>query len=109
MESWTNGRIQLAPWQAIPQQMAALGLTDADGMTQVWFVDRDGELTGGAEAVNRALRYSYWLRPFTYLYPLAGIKQLQDWVYRWVAQNRYRLPGSTSQCDLPSKEGKSNQ
>lgn len=104
MQSWTNGRIQLEPWQAIPQQMAALGLTDTDGMRQVWFVDGGGELTGGAEAVNRALRYCYWLRPFTYLYPLSGIKQLQDWVYRWVAQNRYRLPGSTPQCDLPSKE-----
>jgi predicted DCC family thiol-disulfide oxidoreductase YuxK len=117
VKSWTNGhfdklnagRIQIQPWQAIPEQMAALGLTDADGMTQVWFVDSSKDLTGGAEAINRALRYCYWLRPFTTFYSLPGIKQLQDWVYRWVAQNRYRLPGSTPQCKLPSKEVKSNQ
>ena len=84
--------------------MAALGLTDEDGLKQAWFADAKGQLSGGAEAINRALRYCWWLRPFTYLYPLPGIRQLQDWVYRWVAENRYRLPGSTPQCALPTPE-----
>lgn len=84
--------------------MSALGLTDEDGMTQVWFVNADGHLTGGAEAVNRMMQYCWWIRPFTYLYFLPGIRQLQDWAYRWVAENRYRLPGSTAQCALPSEE-----
>ena len=100
MESWTNGHVKPQPWQAIPEQMAALGLTDEDGLTQVWFVSANGRLSGGAEAINRAMRYCWWLRPFTYLYFLHGIRQLQDWVYRWVARNRYRLPGSTAQCAL---------
>jgi predicted DCC family thiol-disulfide oxidoreductase YuxK len=109
VESWTNGRIELKPWQAIPEQMAALGLTDEDGLTQAWFVDANGRLFGGAEAINRALRYCGWLRPFTYLYPLPGMRQLQDWAYRWVAANRYRLPGSTPQCALPVEEVKSDK
>ncbi len=84
--------------------MAALRLTETDGMTQVWFVDANRQLTGGAEAINQALHYSYWLRPFTIFYPLPGIRQIQDWLYRWVAQNRYRLPGSTSQCAVKPKK-----
>ncbi|MCA9897396.1 MAG: DUF393 domain-containing protein [Ardenticatenaceae bacterium] len=106
MESWTNGRINLQPWQAIPEIMATLGLTAEDGLTQVWFVDGNGRLTGGAAAINQSLRYCWWLRQFTILYPLPGIRHLQDWVYRWVANNRYRLPGSTPQCALPVNEVK---
>jgi predicted DCC family thiol-disulfide oxidoreductase YuxK len=104
VKSWTNGRITTKPWQTIPEEMTTLSLTDEDGMTQVWFVDANGRLSGGAEATNRALRHCWWLRSFTYLYFLPGIRQLQDWVYGWVAQNRYRLPGSTAQCALPPKK-----
>lgn len=89
--------------------MAALGLSDEDGMAKAWFVDAAGQLTGGAEAINRSLRYCWWLRPFTYLYPLPGIRQLQDRAYRWVADNRYRLPGSTPQCALPEQDVKSEK
>jgi predicted DCC family thiol-disulfide oxidoreductase YuxK len=95
---WTKGRIAVEPWQAIPDVMAAQGLTAEDGLTQAWFVHEDGRLTGGAAAVNDALRYVWWARPFTFLYHLPGLKQLEDWLYVWVANNRYRLPGSTNQC-----------
>jgi predicted DCC family thiol-disulfide oxidoreductase YuxK len=108
VESWTRGNIDLQPWQAIPETMSALGLTDEDGLTQAWFVDKNGRLTGGAAAINQALRYCWWLRPFTYLYPLPGIRQLQDWVYRWIAKNRYRLPGSTPQCAIPNENDQSS-
>ena len=77
-------------------------------MRQAWFVDANDQLTGGAGAINRSLRYCWWLRPFTYLYFLPGICQLQDWVYHWVANNRYRLPGSTPQCEIPA-QGKATE
>ena len=83
--------------------MAALGLTDEDGLTQVWFVDENGRLTGGAEAVNEVMKYVWWLRPFAHLYHIPGLKQLQDHAYRWVANNRYRLPGSTAACTIEPK------
>lgn len=82
-------------------QLPRYGLTPEDGMAQVWFIDKDGSVTGGAEASNRILRYVWWLAPFTYLYFLPGIRQLQNVAYRWVANNRYRLPGSTDACKIP--------
>lgn len=72
-------------------------------MTQVWFVSPDGRLRGGAAAVNGALAYVWWARPLTWLYPLPGIKQLQERVYRWVTVNRHRLPGGSAQCRLDDK------
>jgi predicted DCC family thiol-disulfide oxidoreductase YuxK len=104
VQAWTSDRISTQPWQHIPQQLAALGLTDEDGMTQVWFVDENGRLTGGAEAVNEVMKRVWWLRAFTFLYKLPGLKQLQSHAYRWVANNRYRLPGGTAACVI-EKEG----
>jgi predicted DCC family thiol-disulfide oxidoreductase YuxK len=98
-----NGRILTQPWQAIPQQMMALGLTDEDGLRQVWFVDENGRLTGGAEAVNGVMKAIWWLRPLAHLYHIPGLKQLQDYAYRWVANNRYRLPGGTAECAIEQK------
>jgi len=78
--------------------MTEFSLTEADGMEQVWFVDGDGRLSGGAAAVNAALKKVWWIRPFAYFYRLPGIKQIQDRVYRWVAANRHRLPGGAPEC-----------
>jgi predicted DCC family thiol-disulfide oxidoreductase YuxK len=100
VQTWTKNQIDLKGWQFIPDQMAALGLTAEDGMYQAWFVDAHGRLTGGAEAINQALRYVWWAKPFSYLYPLPGIRQLEDYAYRWVANNRHRLPGSTDACAI---------
>lgn len=68
-------------------------------MRQAWYVSADSQhLSGGAEAINDTLRHVWYLWPFTWLYYLPGIRQLQDRVYRWIADNRYRLPGSTDAC-----------
>jgi predicted DCC family thiol-disulfide oxidoreductase YuxK len=80
--------------------MATHALTAEDGMAKAWFLDENGNLTGGAEAINQAMRFCWWAKPLTYLYYLSGIRQLQDWLYQWVADNRYRLPGSTSSCKI---------
>ncbi len=100
MQTLTNDRIPIQPWQHVPQQMTELSLTDEDGLTQVWFVDENGRLTGGAEAVNEVMKYVWWLRPLAYLYHIPGLKQLQNHAYRWVADNRYRLPGGTAACTI---------
>ena len=100
MEVWTNGRVERQPWQQIPERLASLGLNTEDAMAQVWFVTAGGRLYGGAAAVNEALRLVWWARPLTYLYRLPGIRQLEDKVYRWVAANRYRLPGGTASCAI---------
>lgn len=101
MQTWSKSRVAIRPWQAIPDVMAQWGLTDEDGMTQAWFIAADGRLFGGAEAINRAMRLVWWARPFTWLYVIPGLRQLENWAYRWVAANRYRLPGSTPSCEMP--------
>ncbi|MFZ0547061.1 MAG: DUF393 domain-containing protein [Candidatus Promineifilaceae bacterium] len=99
VEAWTNGRVTIRPWQRSLSLMAEYGLTAEDGMTQVWYINND-IVSGGASAVNDAMRLVWWARPFTYLYHLPGIRQLEDRVYRWVANNRYRMPGSTASCNV---------
>lgn len=100
MQTWTKDNVDIKGWQFIPDEMAQLGLTAEDGMTQVWFVAADGYLTGGAEAVNRTMRHVWWAWPFTWLYFVPGIRQIQDFVYRWVAKNRHKMPGSTDACEI---------
>jgi predicted DCC family thiol-disulfide oxidoreductase YuxK len=73
-------------------------------MRQVWFVDENGRLTGGAEAVNEVMKRVWWLRPLAYLYQIPGLKQLENRAYRWVAHNRYWLPGGSAACAI-EKEG----
>lgn len=106
METWTKGQIELKGWQFIPERMAELGLTAVDGLSKAWFVDQHGRLTGGAEAINQALRTVWWAKPFTYLYYVPGIRQLQDRAYQWIADNRHRLPGSTEACAVPPPKDK---
>lgn len=103
VETLVGNRTAIEPWQKIPDQMTDLGLTAEDGMTKVWFVAADGTLYGGAEAINHCLRLVWWLKPLTYLYAIPGIRQLEDRAYQWIADNRYKLPGSTAACaiDLP--------
>jgi predicted DCC family thiol-disulfide oxidoreductase YuxK len=103
VQTLTKNQVNAQPSYAIPNVWQDLGLSLDDVLTQVWFVAANGRLLGGAAAVNAALSYCWWLRPFTSLYPIPGIRQLQDAAYRWVANNRYRLPGSTPQCKLPTQ------
>jgi predicted DCC family thiol-disulfide oxidoreductase YuxK len=82
--------------------MAEYGLTAEQTMTQVWYIDGSA-LSGGAAAINDALRLVWWAKPFTHLYRLPGIRPLQDRLYRWVADNRHRMPGSTADCEIEPK------
>lgn len=101
VEPWLAGAVEVRAWQGIPDRLAQLGLSAEDAMTQLWYASPNGLLSGGAAAVNAALHWVWWLRPLTWLYRLPGLARLEEWVYRWVAANRYRLPGSTPSCDVP--------
>jgi predicted DCC family thiol-disulfide oxidoreductase YuxK len=100
VEAWGKGRIEVQPWQMIPTRLAAAGLTAEDGMYQVWTVAPDGTVLGGPAAVNAALALIWWARPLTWLYRLPGMPWLENKVYRWVANNRYRMPGGTAECSI---------
>lgn len=86
--------------------MDRLGLTIDDVMSKAWYVSADfTRLTGGAEAINDTIRHAWYLYPVSYLYYMPGMRQLQDRIYQWVADNRYRLPGSTAACAINLDHG----
>ena len=99
VETWTSGQVDARPWQSFPEQMEAAGLTADDTRREAWLITPEGETLGGAAAVNGALRYVWWARPFSWLYELPGLRQIEDAVYRWVARNRGRFPGVTPACE----------
>ena len=81
--------------------MEALGLSVDDVLSKAWYVSADSShLSGGAEAINDTIRHVWYLRPISYLYYLPGMRQLQDRIYQWIADNRYKLPGSTAACAI---------
>lgn len=87
------------PWQS--QDLTALGLTEAQLVEEAVFVE-EGTSYGGAQAVAHALIAvgGVWAvlgRVLT----LPGIRWVAGMVYRFVARNRYRLPGST--CTVPPR------
>ena len=102
VEAWRNCRITVTPWQEIPDKMHELGLTDKEGMEQVWFVADTGRLTGGAAAVNAVLSTIWWAWPFSWLYNLRFMQPIENKIFRWVADNRHRLPGGTPLCTTES-------
>ncbi|RDH79401.1 DUF393 domain-containing protein [Mycolicibacterium moriokaense] len=68
-------------------------------MEQLWWLDGSGEVYGGAEAANAAVSAALGTRLPLLLYRLPGMRSAQDAVYRWVADHRYRFPGTTPYCE----------
>jgi len=99
VETWTAGEVTTKPWQTFPEHMLAAGLTAEETEREAWLITPQGEVLGGAAAVNGALKYAWWARPLTWLYAVPGLRQMEDAVYRWVARNRHRFPGVTPACE----------
>jgi predicted DCC family thiol-disulfide oxidoreductase YuxK len=71
-----------------------LGLTRADLDAAAWWVERDGTLLRGHDAVARTLRTSRWL-PVRLLGRLVGSRAAAPGArraYAWVAAHRSRFP-----------------
>ena len=96
---WTAEAVEIQPWQVFHPRMVEAGLVAADGKRQAWFIAPDGQVHGGAGAINEALKYVWWLKPVAYLYAIPGLKQIEDWLYRWVARNRSHFPGVVPGCE----------
>ena len=93
---------RIQPWQR--SDLADLGLTQEQCETAVQLIEGN-RLTSAHVAVARGLIYGRrgWA-VLGYLLLVPGIKQIAGVVYRWVAKNRDRMPGGTTECALPQSE-----
>ena len=96
-------RARLVPWQE--EDLAALGTTEARAREEVLLVTADRRVHGGAAAVAELLRHARgpW-RAAGSIMAAPVVRTLAAWVYRWVAANRYRLPGAIPACQLPAHQ-----
>ena len=97
------GLDHVEPWQFV--DLDELGLTRAECEASVQWVTGDGDHCAAEFAVIAALRQAggAWA-VLGRAMALPGIRQLAGVVYRLVAQYRYKLPGGTPACGLPSDE-----
>jgi predicted DCC family thiol-disulfide oxidoreductase YuxK len=76
-----------------------LGIQPSQLLESVRWLDSSGAVYSGAEAANAALSVALGTRLPLMIYRLPGIRSLQEAVYRWVADHRYRFPGTTPYCE----------
>jgi predicted DCC family thiol-disulfide oxidoreductase YuxK len=96
-------RAEIVAWQLT--DLGALGLTKETASAAVQWVDVDGTLCSGHEAVAAALSSagSIWaLTGRALLSP--GIAPIAAGAYRLIADNRHRLPGGTPACAVNPQE-----
>jgi predicted DCC family thiol-disulfide oxidoreductase YuxK len=81
-----------------PGTAERLGIAPSQLLESVRWLDASGAVYSGAEAANAALSSAIGTRLPLALYRIPGIRSIEDAVYRWVAANRYRFPGTTPYC-----------
>ena len=83
----TGDKVEYAPYQEVANQFPDISAERFQRSVQ--FVEPEGNVTGGAEAVFRALSYAPGKRWMLWLYQtLPGFRRLCEWFYRLVASNR---------------------
>ena len=88
---------EIVAWQLA--DLDELGITAAQATEAVQWVGSDGTVRSGHEAIAAALGTAGWpWRVAGRLITLPGISALAAVTYRWIARNRYRLPGGTPAC-----------
>lgn len=97
IERFIRPNCQIAPWQHT--DIATFGISEAECTEAVQFVDADARVTSGSRAVMAMLKVAPQPWPLVgAIGDLPGIAFVADKAYRWIAKNRYRLPGSTPAC-----------
>ena len=103
IEHWksiTGSRVSYAPYQEVANQFPEIPL--AAFQEAVQFIDRQGAIWCGAEAVLRSLACAPEKRWLLWCYSrVPGVAPAADFVYRFVARHRgalYRLTGLLPAC-----------
>jgi predicted DCC family thiol-disulfide oxidoreductase YuxK len=91
---------EIVPWQFA--DLAELGITEEQAAEAVQWVQIDGTVRSGHEAIAGVLSTAgrIW-KTIGRVLLLPGTSWLAAKAYQLVARNRYRLPGSTPACALP--------
>ncbi len=76
-----------------------LGIPQDRLMESVWWLDSSGRVYGGAEAANAAVAAGLGTNLPLLVYRIPGMRSLQNAIYRWVADHRYRFRGKTPYCE----------
>ncbi len=94
---------EIVAWQLT--DLTALGVTEAQAAEAVQWVGSDGVIRSGHEAVAGALISAggVW-KAIGRMLLLPGISRVAAKAYGLIADNRYRLPGSTPACAAPNPE-----
>lgn len=94
---------EIVAWQQT--DLDALGLTEAGAAAAVQWVEIDGTVRSGHEAIAAALRSVGGIWAFAGRALLSpGIAPIAASVYRLIADNRHRLPGGTPACAVDPQE-----
>jgi predicted DCC family thiol-disulfide oxidoreductase YuxK len=103
LERYVFRRPRIVPWQQT--DLAPLGLTTEMCQTAVQWVDGEGSVSSGHRAVAHTLIHGggIW-KMIGRCIVLPGVGAISAVVYRWVADNRHRMPGGTAECVLPQTE-----
>jgi predicted DCC family thiol-disulfide oxidoreductase YuxK len=93
---------KIIPFQFI--DTTQFGLTKQQCSEEIKFVDANGLVSGGESAFKKFFFEvgGAW-RLLGGVMGLPLIRQISGVIYRWVAKNRFRLPGGTPTCSLPRK------
>jgi len=88
---------EIVAWQVT--DLAELGITEEQTTHAVQWLEIDGAVCSGHEAIAAMLNTAGWIwKIIGRLTLLPGISGMSANVYRLVADNRYRLSGSTPAC-----------
>lgn len=89
-------RVELLPLQQ-PGAPARVGATVEECLAAVRWQGADSSRAAAAEAINAALAAALGTCAPLVMYRLT--QHAQEWLYQWVANNRYRFPGAIPWCE----------
>lgn len=89
---WVAGPLErrglgVAPLQD-PRVASLLGMTRAELLRELRYLDEAGSLFGGAKALLAVAREIAWARPLIWISRIPGMDSALDAGYRWVAAQR---------------------
>jgi len=102
MQKLLKKRPPMEPYQFL--DLTKYSLTPELCLEEAKFITADGAIKGGHLAFVETFKLAGGLwKVLASIVGLPVLRSIAGVVYRWVAKNRYRLPGGTPTCALPRK------